>query len=180
VADFSKAPKGESASDRTARQKKFYTQQRVRAEETGDQATVDKIYGKLGKKSHSVDADAVNKDILGGVASTMGLRGLGKIGSAMKGASLAGKASKSLGEGRKALGAQKALTGGGRSASSVKKMHMKALTGGKGPSKVGKEPIVSSGGKAPGSQNKPIYRRGTAPAKGEGGKSSRAPRKKAS
>lgn len=109
-------PKGETKDQATKRRAKFYTAQRVKAEETGDQKTTDKIYSKLGKKSHSVDADAVNKGILGGVASTMGLRGLGKIGGAMRGA----KGASAVGESAGASAGQKALTGGvGRTATRV-------------------------------------------------------------
>ncbi len=127
-------PKGETKAQATKRRAKFYHEQRVRAEETGDQKTTDKIYSKLGKKSHSVDANATDKAILGTVASTMGLRGLGKIGGAMRGA----KAASSVGESAGASVGRKALTGGvGRTATKVNpsmknvtnSMGQKALTG---------------------------------------------------
>jgi hypothetical protein len=73
---------------------KFYREQRIRAEETGDQATVDKIYKKLGRKSHSVDADAVNKEALGAVGSMAIPGGLGLAGkfTGMFGKKVAGEA----------------------------------------------------------------------------------------
>lgn len=66
---YGKAKKGETASQREARKKKYYTFQREDAQERGDQKTVDKIYGKMGKKrtrgaspgGPNVDADLVNK-----------------------------------------------------------------------------------------------------------------------
>lgn len=158
---YGKAKKGENASQKEARQKKFYSYQREHAEETGDQATTDKIYKKLGKKSHSVDADAVNKGILGGVASTFGLGGLGRFG---KVAGAAGKAMRGMRAARTVgRGAQEYEPKMARrlGTSSGPKPGQKALTGGKGP-KMAKsdEPIVMGGKKAPGSQNKPIYKRG--------------------
>lgn len=110
-------PKGETKDQATKRRAKFYHDQRTRAEETGDQKTTDKIYSKLGKKSHSVDANASDKAILGTVASTMGLRGLGKIGSAAR----TGRGAASVGESAGSSVGRKALTGGvGRVASKVK------------------------------------------------------------
>jgi hypothetical protein len=44
---YGKAPKGESASDKSARQAKYYTAQRKTAEAKGDSATKSKIYSKL-------------------------------------------------------------------------------------------------------------------------------------
>lgn len=104
---YSKAPKGESADARKTRQTKFYRQQRVNAEETGDQAKTDKIYGKLGKKSHSVDADKVNKIALAAIPAAAG--GIGAAAGALgrAGAGAAGRAALTAGAGvaRKALGA---------------------------------------------------------------------------
>jgi hypothetical protein len=103
---YGKAKKGETASEKKARQVKYYRQQRVNAEETGDQKTVDKIYSKAGKKSHSVDADAVNKGILATVATgSLGkLGGLARLGRGAKAASAASKGSKALGAGAQDLG----------------------------------------------------------------------------
>src|SRR3981081_2410375 len=110
-------PKGETKDQATKRRAKFYHDQRTRAEETGDQKTTDRIYKKLGKKSHSVDANATDKAFLGAVASTMGTRGLGKIGGAMR----TGRAAASLGESAGASSGPKALTGGvGRVATKVR------------------------------------------------------------
>lgn len=109
---YGKAPKGETADAKSARQKKFYSQQRVNAEETGDQKTTDKIYSKMGKKSHSVDADAGNKAILGAVATgSLGKLGaLGKLGRGAKAVSSAKSSgsSKALGAGVQDLGKVKA------------------------------------------------------------------------
>lgn len=133
---YGKAPKGETAQQARTRRAKFYTAQREQAEagaSAGDksaEAMKRKIYSKLpggvaGKKARSLetsrlskvergtgeDPEKVNKAILGGVASTMGLRGVGKIGAAMRAgrgaraaASLSGDTPKALtgGVGRKA------------------------------------------------------------------------------
>lgn len=133
---YGKAPKGETAQQARTRRAKFYTTQREQAEagaSAGDksaEAMKRKIYSKLpggvaGKKARSLetsrlskvergtgeDPEKVNKAILGGVASTMGLRGVGKIGAAMRAgrgaraaASLSGDTPKALtgGVGRKA------------------------------------------------------------------------------
>ena len=86
---YAKAPKNESAAARKTREQKMYHFQRVHAEETGDQATVNKIYGKLGKKSLvgarkgdtslNVDSDTTDKKVLGAVpliaGARVGLRG---------------------------------------------------------------------------------------------------------
>jgi hypothetical protein len=103
---YGKAKKGETASEKKSRQIKYYRQQRVNAEETGDQKTVDKIYSKVGKKSHSVDADAVNKGILTTVATgSLGkLGGLARLGRGAKAASAASKGGKALGAGVQDLG----------------------------------------------------------------------------
>ena len=53
--------KGNKAKTKSA----FYRLQREHAEESGDQKTTDKIYGKLGKKSHNVDSSRGDKAILG-------------------------------------------------------------------------------------------------------------------
>jgi hypothetical protein len=94
---YGKAKKGESSSEKSDRQKKYYSFQRKHAEETGDQKTVDKIYGKMGKPSRNVDADAVNKEIIGQVANPF---------NRLK---LAGRAFQYLGRARPVA---KALTGG--------------------------------------------------------------------
>ena len=73
---YGKAKKGESKSAASERKKKYYSFQREHAEETGDQATVDKIYGKLGKKSHSVDANKVDKMAL--ATLPFGAAGIGR------------------------------------------------------------------------------------------------------
>lgn len=67
--------KGDKAKTKSA----FYKLQREHAEESGDQATTDKIYAKLGKKSHNVDSDRGNKAILKGVAEGAALGGLGRF-----------------------------------------------------------------------------------------------------
>lgn len=64
----------------------YYRLQRQDSEETGNQKQTDKIYSKLGKKSHNVDTQKGDKAILGTVAGTLGLRGLGAIGGAAKAA----------------------------------------------------------------------------------------------
>lgn len=101
---YGKAAKNETAAQKKARQKKFYTFQREHAEETGDQKTVDKIYGKLGKKSRNVDADSVNKKALAyGPALAAG--GALGIGRALAGRAAAGAMAKNaLSSGQKALG----------------------------------------------------------------------------
>jgi hypothetical protein len=134
---YSKAKPGESASDKAARQKKYYTAQRESAQERGDQGTVDKIYGKLGKKAPNVDADRGNKAILAaapalasggaGLARLLGRRAAGAAGSALAtGASkLASKAGSAVekdvkgaasGTSRALSGARKAITGSERKA----------------------------------------------------------------
>lgn len=158
---YGKAPKGETAAGKAARQKKFYRFQRTDAQETGDQATTDKIYKKLGKKSPSVDASAVDKGILGGVASTFGLGGLGRLGKfagaagkAMRGARAAKSIGRAVDDYSPSMAKPKALPGRGQGA-------QKALSGGKGPKMAeGEKPMTMGGKKAPGSQNKPIYKRG--------------------
>jgi hypothetical protein len=57
--------------ERPARQQKFYRTQRNDAQETGDQPTVNKIYGKLGRPAPNVDANTVDKDILGTVGGAV-------------------------------------------------------------------------------------------------------------
>jgi hypothetical protein len=61
----------------------YYKLQRENAEEGGDQATTDKIYGKLGKKSHNVDSARGDKAILA-VAPFLpeAAEGLGEVGAA--------------------------------------------------------------------------------------------------
>lgn len=90
----------------------YYKLQREHAEESGDQATTDKIYSKLGKKSHNVDSTRGDKAILGAapfipealaglgeMAAARGALGVGKmiprLGRAAEGGE-AGTASKSL------------------------------------------------------------------------------------
>lgn len=70
--------------DPAKRKAEFYKRQREDAEETGDQKTTDKIYGKLKKKSHSVDTNQVDRAILGTVATGSALRGattLARVGA---------------------------------------------------------------------------------------------------
>jgi hypothetical protein len=117
--------KGESKGDY---QKRYYKAQRVHAEETGDQKTTDKIYSKLGKKSHSVDSNATDKAILGTVATGS----LGKLGALAK----LGKGAKAIGE-TKALGAGRQALGKARPASIGAK---KALTGGRGMAREAESP----------------------------------------
>jgi hypothetical protein len=178
-----KPKKGETASGKKARQQEFYKRQREHAEETGDQKTTDKIYSKMGKKSHSVDSDKVNKAALGGVAAVMGTRGLGRIagaGRAAKAARAAGGAKtgqKSLGEGVQHLGkarpvAQKAL-GSGRSSLGGKSQ--KALRGNVKYS-TRQEPKYEKGSGGSGKVNKystrdthkPIYNEPESPTKTKG------------
>jgi hypothetical protein len=79
--------KGDKAKTKAA----FYRNQRNNAEETGDQATTDKIYAKIGKKSHNVDSARGDKAILGTVAATAGGGAVGKgLGMAAKGAAETG------------------------------------------------------------------------------------------
>jgi hypothetical protein len=104
MAQPSWAPKRKAGESEGSYKKRFYSMQREHAEETGDQATTDKIYKKLGRKSHSVDADAVNKGILGAVA---GSAGIGKLGSAARGA----KVGKALGAGVQDLGKARPVQG---------------------------------------------------------------------
>lgn len=69
----------------------YYKLQREHAEESGDQATTDKIYSKLGKKSHNVDSSRGDKAILGvapflpeaaaGLGEMAAARGVAKLGS---------------------------------------------------------------------------------------------------
>lgn len=121
--------KGESKGDY---QKRYYRAQRVNAEETGDQKTTDKIYSKLGKKSHSVDSNATDKAILGTVAAGS----LGKLGKLAK----IGKGAMALGEGKqsgKALGAGRQALGKAHSTSIGAK---KQLTGGKGMAREAESP----------------------------------------
>jgi hypothetical protein len=75
------APSKKQGEDESDYKKRYYSAQREHAEETGDQATTDKIYKKLGKQSHSVDSNAVDKAALGTVASVMASRipAMGKL-----------------------------------------------------------------------------------------------------
>jgi hypothetical protein len=92
--------KGNKAKTKSA----FYRLQREHAEESGDQKTTDKIYGKLGKKSHNVDSSRGDKAILGAAPFLPeAAAGLGEMAAARAAGGLA----------RKALGgASKALTSG--------------------------------------------------------------------
>lgn len=109
------APKKKQGEAKGDYQKRFYSAQREHAEETGDQATTDKIYKKLGKPSHSVDADAVNKKALayGPALAAGGAVGLGRLGAG----AAASAATKALARG----GAQKALGSGLKTATKVTK-----------------------------------------------------------
>jgi hypothetical protein len=66
------APKRKKGESESRYKERYYSAQREHAEETGDQATVDKIYAKAGKKSHSVDSNATDKIALGTVATLAG------------------------------------------------------------------------------------------------------------
>lgn len=114
---YGKAKKGESKSAASERKKKYYSFQREHAEETGDQATVDKIYGKLGKKSHSVDANKVDKMAL--ATLPFGAAGIGRAmmgRGAQAGTSLALRAASGGGKmatqgARRVAGGAKAMPG---------------------------------------------------------------------
>ncbi len=80
--------KGDKAKTKQA----FYRLQREDAEETGDQSTTDKIYKKMGKKSHSVDTRAVDKGILGSVAANAAIPELGAARALGGAARAAGRA----------------------------------------------------------------------------------------
>jgi hypothetical protein len=101
--------------DKGKRKAAYYKLQRENAEEGGDQATTDKIYSKLGRKSHNVDSARGDKAILGvapfipeaaaglgEMAAARGVRALGSKAASMiprlgKGeAEEAGTASRSL------------------------------------------------------------------------------------
>jgi hypothetical protein len=79
--------KGDKAKTKQA----YYKLQREHAEESGDQATTDKIYSKLGKKSHNVDSARGDKAILGvapfipeaaaGIGEMAAARGIRALGS---------------------------------------------------------------------------------------------------
>jgi hypothetical protein len=89
--------KGNKAKTKSA----FYRLQREHAEESGDQKTTDKIYGKLGKKSHNVDSSRGDKAILGAAPFLPeAAAGLGEMAAARAAGGLARKA---LGKGGTAL-----------------------------------------------------------------------------
>ena len=132
--------KGEKDGDY---KKRYYSAQRTHAEETGDQATTDKIYSKMGKKSHSVDSNKTDKMALGTVAALAGRRlpMAGRVGSEAAG-------------GIKALasGARKALSGGAarKAVTSESRVGAKALGGGVPRQNLGMasaRKVASSGGK---------------------------------
>lgn len=81
------------------RKSAYYKLQREHAEESGDQSTTDKIYSKLGKKSHNVDSSRGDKAILG-VAPFIpeAAAGLGEMAAA-RGAAGLGKMIPRLGRG---------------------------------------------------------------------------------
>jgi len=80
VNPYRKAPKGETADARKQRQTKYYSYQREQAQERGDQARVNKIYGKLGKKAPNVDTERGNKAILAAAPfAGMGALGLSRL-----------------------------------------------------------------------------------------------------
>lgn len=85
--------------DPAKRKAAYYKLQREHAEESGDQATTDKIYAKLGKKSHNVDSSRGDKAILG-MAPFLpeAAAGLGEMAAARGAASL-GKMIPRLGKG---------------------------------------------------------------------------------
>jgi hypothetical protein len=65
------------------RKQAYYKLQREHAEESGDQATTDKIYSKLGKKSHNVDSARGDKAILGAAPFIPeAISGLGEMAAA--------------------------------------------------------------------------------------------------
>jgi hypothetical protein len=81
--------KGNKAKTKSA----FYRLQREHAEESGDQKTTDKIYGKLGRKSHNVDSSRGDKAILGAAPFLPeAAAGLGEMAAARAAGGLARKA----------------------------------------------------------------------------------------
>lgn len=179
MAQPSWAPKRKKGESAASYKKRFYSAQRVHAEETGDQATVDKIYKKAGKKSHSVDAEKFNRPIekAGNVARDLAefelgrgaLGAAGKIGEAGKFFSAGRKAQKALsggkvgmkvlkgsrvqsasGEAQPAAGKARASLGAGRRAlSGGKSGEQKALTGGKEAPRPKSDEAIPMGGRTP-------------------------------
>lgn len=87
--------KGDKAKTKAA----YYKLQREHAEESGDQATTDKIYSKLGKKSHNVDSSRGDKAILGAAPFLPeAAAGLGEMGAARLAAGAARKLIPKAGE----------------------------------------------------------------------------------
>jgi len=85
--------KGNKAKTKSA----FYRLQREHAEESGDQKTTDKIYGKLGKKSHNVDSSRGDKAILGAAPFLPeAAAGLGEMAAARAAGGAARKVGSSL------------------------------------------------------------------------------------
>jgi hypothetical protein len=93
--------------DSGKRKSAYYKLQREQAEEGGDQDTTDKIYKKLGKKSHNVDSDRGNKAILGAApflpeaVESLGARGAASA-AGYAGRAIGGAARKALGSGERA------------------------------------------------------------------------------
>lgn len=131
---YAKPKPGESASQKAARQKKYYSAQRESAQERGDQGTVNKIYGKLGRQAPNVDTERGNKAILAAVPAVAGggvglSRILGTVaareaGSALApiGAKLAQTAGKTArGFARNVPNEQKALSAGRKALPAARK-----------------------------------------------------------
>ena len=84
--------KGNKAKTKQA----YYKLQREHAEEGGDQAATDKIYSKLGKKSHNVDSSRGDKAILGAAPFIPeAAAGLGEM-AASRGAAMLGSKAASM------------------------------------------------------------------------------------
>jgi hypothetical protein len=132
------APRRKAGEARGAYLKRFYSAQRENAEETGDQATVNKIYGKLGRKSlvgarrgdNSLDVDANKTDKMA-LAAVPAIAAGGRLGLGMMARGGARAAASEGATGARAIaskGAQKALPSGVRTATRVAKPAAKAGT----------------------------------------------------
>jgi hypothetical protein len=148
---YGKAPKGESASDKSARQAKYYTAQRKTAEAKGDSATKSKIYSKLsddqvrnvgykefmGKKNPELAAEAHKRadkakgagltEAASVVAGGSGLARLLGRGAARAGSALATGASKLASKAGSAI--EKDVRGVSAGASRALSGARKAITG---------------------------------------------------
>lgn len=154
---YAKAPKGETAAQRKVRQRKFYTFQRQYAEDTGDKSTVNKIYGKLGRKAPKTgDPGQVDKAILGDVA-------LGAIpfGAAFRGAKLLERGGKAVAD---EVGSALAKRGGSKIAAKGTAI-LRRRAANSGPRIVGKAAVERAslpGKKALPSGTKPLAKRASA------------------